>query len=440
MVREQSPFELDRVLARGVPRIRAARRALHEGTLAAELALPEVLLDPEVHEQLAALTSDPLATALLRWCYWLSVTQRELALERNLIELYRDRRHPLDAPLRGHFSLRELSGYALRDAARRPALLDVLVERSAELGSALERSWEERASLERFAGKPRDELELPLDSSKLEASALDLLAKSSDAFGAVAPRSAAELLELGLALRASDGWPRTLDLRSLHGLIGEAGLLDGLRLDVGRMPAAIAPASFLRGLLRLGAAWTDALAPAAVPFALARDPFGLWRSQHGALFALVALSPAFLRRKLGLGSDRAQSHARALSASALAFARLAALKLLLRGPALRGRRSLRDAFGEHGTRALGFEPPPGAAGVLPRVAPALELAQRFAAPLLAATRFRELTEEHDEDWFRNPRAIERLRAEAAIRPEIEVSEAALGQGALDFVALAGASQ
>jgi hypothetical protein len=72
--------------------------------------------------------------------------------------------------------------------------------------------------------------------------------------------------------------------------------LSGLRLEVGELPAPVAAASFLRGLLRLGAAWSEALAPAAPPFALARDPFGLARATHGALFAGLPLSAVFLRK------------------------------------------------------------------------------------------------------------------------------------------------
>jgi hypothetical protein len=37
--------------------------------------------------------------------------------------------------------------------------------------------------------------------------------------------------------------------------------------------------------------------------------------------------------------------------------------------------------------------------------------QRFAGALLAASRHETLVQTHDEDWFRNPRAIAELRAE-----------------------------
>jgi hypothetical protein len=50
--------------------------------------------------------------------------------------------------------------------------------------------------------------------------------------------------------------------------------------------------------------------------------------------------------------------------------------------------------------------------------------------LLAAESDRRLSDAHDEDWFRNPRAIEQLRAEAMQPPATNVDadtlERALG--------------
>ena len=54
--------------------------------------------------------------------------------------------------------------------------------------------------------------------------------------------------------------------------------------------------------------------------------------------------------------------------------------------------------------------------------------QRFAGLLLAATQVAELTQEHDADWFRNPRAIEQVRAEASVPPPVRVSPELLARG------------
>lgn len=427
MPHELSPFELDRELARAAPRVRTAYRALHGGR-EVTFSVPDVLSDPETHERLASDRSDPIAPLLLRWLYWLSLMQRGLGLEGARVRRYRGEHHALDAPLSGHFTWRELLGHALRDAARRPALLDVMLERGDALRDAGTRLSELRASRPSFAGQARAELELP--HPQIAEVARGFLVASADAFGSLGVRSLPELFELGLAHEADDGWPRQVSLRSLNELLGNADWLKSLRLDVGVLPAALSAASFARGLLRLGAAWTESLASPADPYCLAHDPFGLARAQSGALFASFVTQPAFLKRQLGLGKDRSLAHARALSRSALIFARLLALRVLQDAASLEGPRALREAFAEHAPLALGFELPPEAAGLFMR--PRLGDAQRLAGLLLAAARAHELAEEHDEDWFRNPRAIEQLRSEARTPAALTCSKEALEAGAKLF--------
>jgi hypothetical protein len=421
--RELSPFELDRELSRVVPRARAAYRALRRGR-DVTLTVPEVLRDPETLDRLASDKSDPIAAPLLRYLYWLELMRRALPREGERVRRYRTERHALDKPLAGHFTWRELLGHALRDGARRSALVEVLCERGDGLRDAGSRLFELRAELPTFYGRTRAELELP--SPDISEHARQFLAASADAHGSLELRGFADVLERGLAHAAADGWPRQLSLRSLNDLLGSADWLSGLRLDIGELPAPVAAASFLRGLLRLGSAWSEALAPASQPFALAHDPFGLARATHGALFAGVPLSATFLKKQLGLGKERAIGHARAIAQSSLLFARMLALRVLLAGPALAGPAALREAFSEHGTNAFGFEPPPDAAGLFCR--PRLGDAQRLAGLLLAATCRSQLAEEHDEDWFRNPRAIEQLRAETRVVPATTCSPEALQAG------------
>jgi hypothetical protein len=425
---ELSPFELDRELSRVVPRARAAYRALRSGR-EVTLSVPDVLQDPETLERLATDKSDPIAPALVRFLYWLDLMRRALPREGERVRRYRVERHPLDKPLSGHFTWRELLGHALRDRARRAELVDVLLARGDALRDAGSRLFELRAEMPSFGGQSRAALELP-NPQVAEAARL-WLDTSADAFGSLEVRSLPELLAQSLAPEAADGWPRQLSLRSLHELLGSSDWLAGLKIDLGELPAALSAASFLRGLLRLGAAWHRALAPTALPFSIAHDPFGLARAEHGASFASLATSPTFLRRQLGLGKEQAQRHARSLSRSALVFSRLLALRVLTDAAALAGTASLRDAFSEHAARALGFEVPPAAAGLLFR--PRLGDAQRWAGLMLAAERSRQLAEGHDEDWYRNPRAIEQLRAEAHVPPITTCTSAELQAGASALV-------
>lgn len=424
MPRELSPFELDRELARVVPRARAACRALASGR-EVTLSVPEVLVDPETLERLAHDKSDPIAPALVRSLYWLELVRRGLPLEGERVRRYRVERHALDRPLSGHFSWRELLGHALRDAARRPELLDVLLARGDRLRDASTRAYELRAEISSFAGRSRAELELP--HPEIAEHARRWLESSADAFGSLELGSLSELIGRGLSPGAAEGWPRQLSLRNLHDLLGSADWLAGLTLDLGELPKALSAASFVRGLLRLGAAWLEALASPSTPFSLARDPFGLGRTQHGALFAGIARSALFAKRQLGLGKQRAAAHARALAESALVYSRLLALRVVTADAALAGPRALGEAFSEQGARALGFELAPAAAGLFFR--PRLGDAQRFAGGLLAAEQSRVLAEQHDEDWFRNPRAIEQLRAEARLPPATVTSSEALEAGA-----------
>ena len=48
--------------------------------------------------------------------------------------------------------------------------------------------------------------------------------------------------------------------------------------------------------------------------------------------------------------------------------------------------------------------------------------------MLAIVESTELAEHHDEDWFRNPRAISELRARLESPPEAPIDEARLARG------------
>jgi len=428
--RELSPFELDRELSRVAPRARAAYRALRAGR-EVRLSVPEVLEDHETLERVANDASDPIAPALLRWLYWLELMHRALPREGERVRRYRLERHALDRPVSGELTWRELLGQALRDPPRRPELLEVLLARGDRLRDAGTRLYEVRAERPQFWGLSREALERPNPAPA--AHAARFLESSADGCASLGLRSLSDWISRGFAPEAADGWPRQLSLRTLDDLLGERAWLSGLRLELGELPAPLSAASFLRGFLRLGAAWYEALAPASQPYCIARDPFGLKRAEHGALLAGVVLGPSFLRRQLGLGRERAARHARALAQSALLHTRLLALRVLTSDAALSGPSALREAFSEHATRALGFEIPEAAAGLFFR--PRLGDAQRLAGVLLASARAKTLADEHDEDWYRNPRAIEQLRAEAASVPDTICSDEQLEAGARAWLAV-----
>jgi hypothetical protein len=108
-------------------------------------------------------------------------------------------------------------------------------------------------------------------------------------------------------------------------------------------------------------------------------------------------------------------------------AREAALRALLRAPLLVGTKAAADAYAELGDRALSLELPPEAVGLV--FSPPTNALQRFAAILLAAEHDARFVQEHDEDWYRNPRAIEELREGARLAPVAAADPERLSAGA-----------
>jgi hypothetical protein len=214
------------------------------------------------------------------------------------------------------------------------------------------------------------------------------------------------------------GWPAHLNPSSLTDLFRDTRLLEALELDPGRLPKAIAPASFMRALARLGAAVLVASAPRDQPFCIAHDAYGLQRFRYGALLGTLPLSAAFAMRRLGASRELARRATRAAAMTVLLESRIAALRVLLGEAALRGPGALRDAYSEGVYRCLGIELPDTAAGAFIKLR--MDDAQRFCGLFLAIQSSHRLRDAHDEDWFRNPRAIDQLRSEAALPPEIAV--------------------
>jgi hypothetical protein len=58
---------------------------------------------------------------------------------------------------------------------------------------------------------------------------------------------------------------------------------------------------------------------------------------------------------------------------------------------------------------------------------------RFAGLLLASELATRLTESHDEDWYRNPRAVEEIRETARLPAATEAAPEALGRGAKELL-------
>jgi hypothetical protein len=147
---------------------------------------------------------------------------------------------------------------------------------------------------------------------------------------------------------------------------------------------------------------------------------------YGSLFALLALNPVFAERRLDVDKSRRREHVRGIGAVLLLRARMLALRVRLAGELSRSLGGFSRAYPEETYRALGVEVSERAAGLLFTPRPGDDA--RLAGLLLALSLEAELVDTHDEDWFRNPRAIEELRERARLPVETEPNTDALARG------------
>ncbi len=402
------PFGIDQRLRDDARKLVAFRRALRRGVPEDHVfeAVDRATTRELVLELREAGETDPTAPALLRWAYRIhlerSLVKSSLAIARAL----RQEPHPLERPEQCQLTLRAILERVIeRERAPRALFVSALFEHGQKLGALRLVRWEEHAEVvSRLGFEGGDALELP-GSAVLDV-ARRFLTETDAAFDALGARTLDELVALAVGADSRAAWPARLTTRSLVELIGDPRFFSHVTLDLGELGGRHGASSFLRGFAALGGAWRAALAPETLPFSVARDAFGLERATAAGLFASMPFAAAFAQRALGLSRDGVRDHQRVLARVALVGLREAALRVLLRAPALAGPTAYRAAFVEETARALGVEVPDAAAGVL--FTPELGDAQRFAGWLLAAERAERLQREHDEDWYRNPRAVDEL--------------------------------
>ncbi|HTA88289.1 MAG TPA: hypothetical protein VK745_01885 [Polyangiaceae bacterium] len=403
-MRELETLSLDRTLrdaARDIDRRTATQEPLAE-------TLPKVLFDEETLAWLRELRGkDPLAEALERWLLRVREHAQLEARRAELTRAHRIQLHAIVEPEQTRLSLSDQLRLSLARPQQRAAYLRSYFASSADLAELVSRLWEERQLFADQLGAPLDSFELA--STALAPTARNFLAETRAAYETLDVRDPERLVTVLLAESAEQGWPARLSLRTVSELLPDPSWLTGLRLRPFSLPVARSGSSFLLALAGLGRAVADAASAARSPFVLARDVFDLERQRVGALFGLLPISATFTERRLGAGSSQARDHLRALARAVLADARVAAFRVLLRELLAAGTGAVRRELAELSHGALGFELPREVAGAFIRVRP--RDSQRFAGLLLAASRQEALVEAHDDDWFRNPRAIREIRAE-----------------------------
>jgi hypothetical protein len=409
-VNELDPTTLDRDIARAARGERVFWRTLRvDADRAREHAWYEpvrhVTTRSTLHEAEALPIADPLREALLRWIHRLSLTR---IARGPIIALAKARQDPtllLEKPETGSYSVRAVVGRVIAETDRRKA-----------------RAWLEglEASLSPLLGHEKVLREAtheittrlgvdpgtlsPFDREVVAEEGQQLLRRTDHlATSLFAPAEDLAGLVGELVARDVPGvWPTKPDGRWLFEQFQGSPLLQGLAIDLGPTPAALGAASFARALARFGAAYARSAVLGRAPFATSSDPSELHPLRRGALFASLAADPIFLRKHLGLSREASSSSARALAVTFLASARLAAV-----GATIDVTSTSAAAIAEAVEDALKVSVSPALSSVLPRIC--LRAGERLAAMLLARGDAEEQKRAFDDDWFKNPRGLLRLR-------------------------------
>jgi hypothetical protein len=419
---------LDRTLAQFAAQHARFLRAL-EGSNAVEHVF-EMLpagLDWELYATLQEQAGrDPLAAPSARWLGFLLVEHACIDARRSLAQAVHRELKALDKPERGPFSFAQLRRLALEDVLRRSAWLGAL-EAPAERVAAARVALEERRA--ECGARLVDATLAPESDPRLLRGVETFLVATDDAYRELGIGSFAKMIDGGLGQDVLGSWPARLLPRSIAEWFREAGWLAGLEPTIDRLPQRLGASSWLRALDAFGRALHDAASGKRHPFVLAREPQSQRRATYGALLALLPLEAAFAERRLEVSRVHRADYLRALARVVLIGARQSALRARLRQALGHGTASYRETFEHALPRALGFELPRSTAGAwFASEAGATD----FGGLLLAAARHERLIQNHDEDWFRNPRAVEELREELEMPQTAAASDGAFeaGVGAL----------
>lgn len=448
-----SPVELDRALARAAGQWRSWKLRLRTDRDTEE-ARDDEPLEPfraitgqSAFHELAELRQDPLRVPFQRWVFRLAEQRVNHEI---LTRLEGERRLPRempDAPVRGRASIADLLRNSLSDPPRSAIWLRLFLQHATPVSAHTVELWQRRREFTRRMGldpaAPPSAVFAPATPSLEEALlgappergpapstathspseggpelALGLARRLStvtrERIRELGARGPAELFACALGREVPGNWPARLTPERLRDYFRGSDLLRSLELQSEPLPSSLGAGSFCRALSILGSAWHEAAAPTDQPFVVAHDAYGLGRHEAGALFALLPLNAGFLLRHLDVSKHALADVQRRVAQLWLLDLSLAAFRVQLHRAALGGERGFREEFAELASRELSISLPRDVAGALLRLG--VEDEQRLVGRLLAARRAQELTEAHDEDWFRNPRAIEQLRAEARRPP------------------------
>ncbi|MFO0588912.1 MAG: hypothetical protein U0441_15285 [Polyangiaceae bacterium] len=445
-----SLFDLDRLVREASGRLARARRALAQP--AAEDEAPgnplwpwRAVLRKDTYDELATVPEPLLAPALRAHVARLTLARVLWDDEVRIARAFREPSVELDDRVRlprlpaglgeeiasgGLVAPRSLLLAATLDPEepRRRAVAAAFARAAAaRLRDPVRTHADRRARAAAQLGVSLESIDLPAPAALVDGAALDLITATSGIADRFAPWDRG--LRQTIAGDAIAGWPARLGPRWVLSIFGHTDLLRGIALDDVRLPIAIGGASFARALVAFGEAFGAAAAPSGAPFALHRPALDLRPARIGALLGMLVGERSFARRAMDLGPGAAIDHARKMARAHLASLRLRAAAARSRASLFPVRDDLDDRFREETSRAWGEPLPAELAGVMPRVTE--QSSARFVATLLAALDRRRLIESLDEDWYRNPRSADALRA-IAVEAPAAIDEATLRAGAAEL--------
>ncbi len=350
----------------------------------------------------------PLRRPMQRWAYRLTDSRVNATIQRQIAQFWRGEPISIDFPQRISTTRSELITQVLSNSRGRSQWLSALQNQLGAAAEVTSELWQRKEELAKRAGfqgvisviDPVPDMHTLCDEWLTLSAAISV---------ELLPREFDQLLEVALANPANQGWPARISGQSVAGLLGGTAWFRHVTVREPDWPRLIGPTSFMRALHRLGQELARARAPADYPFVIAHDPWHLAEHRLGSLLASLVLNDDWQLRVLRLRKDHARAQAHMLMRSVLQASRGLCLRLRLRIAAIQSSDVLRSAFAEHTVGIFGFELPEQFAGQLPRIDP--DDAQRLLGLWLGLSDHARLIQIFDEDWYRNPRAVETVLGE-----------------------------
>lgn len=378
----------------------------------------------ELAEQLPA--GDPLLPYLQRWLSHLLELRVNGAWYTEGGRLRFHDVHHLESPEKIQATLHAMCRRVVVDE-RRDAWLKELNRVSQPAAELTTNLWQRRVEVyKRLKGPSLDEVELPTPEAYTIAS--EVLASTQSLMTEVLGFTSA-LTQLVKPCQLT--FPAHSNPSTVGDWFRETRLLEAVRPRPFAWPKPIAASSFGVALERFGNAWQRALAPRNQPFVVACDPLGLGESTTGWLFASLLTSPAFQHRNLGGAPAKQRDVNRYWGFLGLHELRLRAVRVLTRRALQLDYRDRPKALDELSERAWGQPLGSNLLGVLPQLR--ANDPQRLCAVGLATLRAHALVEAHNDDWYRNPRAVDELRSLAATPPEYTATTDEVREGLSRYV-------